>query len=194
MGKEDYASTGGALKLKGTKDGGISKKKKKKKSATASKKSASAEPAENQPTVEEEKEDDDPYAGKTEAERRFEERRLEQMEKRLAKEGIKSHKERVEEYNKYLASLSEHHDMYVTFSSPGSSGCCYWVLIWWFLGRGLDLANIGWKCCDGCVGGGLMCGVSHSVEVLRWDSPGNAFCFVIFLLSQLLASPMLEAM
>ncbi|KAF8545313.1 hypothetical protein BDD12DRAFT_1916 [Trichophaea hybrida] len=114
MGKEDYASTGGALKLKGTKDGGISKKKKKKKPATASKKSASAEPVEppeNQPTVEEEQEDDDPYAGKTEAERRFEERRLEQMEKRLAKEGIKSHKERVEEYNKYLASLSEHHDM-----------------------------------------------------------------------------------
>jgi len=178
---------GGALKLKGTKDGGITKKKKKKKSATAPRKSASAEPAEKQITVEEEKEDDDddPYAGKTEAERRFEERRLEQMEKRLAKEGIKTHKERVEEYNKYLASLSEHHDMYVTFPSTGALRH-RWVLMWWLLGRESDLANIGWEYYDGCGGGGMVCGVSHSVEVLRWDSPGNAFHLIISLLSRLL--------
>ena|SRR5438045_5797481 len=35
MGREDYASTGGALKLKGAKDAGISKKKKKKRAANA---------------------------------------------------------------------------------------------------------------------------------------------------------------
>ena len=116
--------TGGALKLKGTIAGGIKKKKKKSKQ-----KSASAEPeSSGTPTTaalppqeqeqERQEEDDDPYAGKTEAERRFEQRRLEQMEKRLAKEGIKTHKERVDEYNKYLASLSEHHDMYVL-----SCGC-----------------------------------------------------------------------
>lgn len=111
---------GGALKLKGVKGGGIPKKKKKK----STKKSASTEPelsantdVQKQPesamqaSVEEE--DDDPYAGKTPTERRFEERKREQMEKKQAKEGVKTHKERVEEYNKYLASLSEHHDMCV---------------------------------------------------------------------------------
>lgn len=35
------------------------------------------------------------------------------MDERLKREGIKSHKQRVEEYNKYLSNLSEHHDMYV---------------------------------------------------------------------------------
>jgi protein FAM32A len=111
---------GGALKLKGVKDAGIKKKKKKK---TTSKKSVSAEPStdtdaqthsDSAQNGEPREEEEDPWAGKTEAERRFEQRRLEQLEKRLAKEGIKTHKERVEEYNKYLASLSEHHDMYVT--------------------------------------------------------------------------------
>lgn len=33
------------------------------------------------------------------------------MDEKLKKEGFKTHKERVEEYNKYLANLSEHHDM-----------------------------------------------------------------------------------
>jgi protein FAM32A len=119
------SALGGSLKLKGVKDGGIKKKKKK---TSTSKKSLSAEPAErsigtdvkNHPDsekrIEEQGEgEEDPWAGKTEAERRFEQRRQEQLEKRLAKEGIKTHKERVEEYNKYLASLSEHHDMYVVF-------------------------------------------------------------------------------
>jgi hypothetical protein len=31
----------------------------------------------------------------------------------LQKEGVKTHKEKVEELNKYLSNLSEHHDMYV---------------------------------------------------------------------------------
>lgn len=38
---------------------------------------------------------------------------------KLKKEGVKSHKEKVEEYNKYLASLSEHHDMWVIPGRPG---------------------------------------------------------------------------
>lgn len=72
--------------------------------------------------------------GKTEAERRWEEQRrkrvrldilmdlllrrlrmtdlpLLQLDERLKREGVKSHKERVEELNKYLSGLSEHHDM-----------------------------------------------------------------------------------
>jgi protein FAM32A len=37
----------------------------------------------------------------------------EQLHERLQREGVKTHKERVEELNKYLSRLSEHHDMYV---------------------------------------------------------------------------------
>ncbi|KAF7716314.1 Uncharacterized protein PECH_002820 [Penicillium ucsense] len=48
---------------------------------------------------------------KTEAERKYEEMRKKRLQERLKKEGIKSHKERVEELNKYLSRLSEHHDM-----------------------------------------------------------------------------------
>lgn len=35
------------------------------------------------------------------------------LDERLRKEGVKTHKQRVEELNKYLSNLSEHHDMYV---------------------------------------------------------------------------------
>ncbi|KAL2403965.1 hypothetical protein ABEF95_004337 [Exophiala dermatitidis] len=55
--------------------------------------------------------DDDRVIVKTEAERRYEEQRRKRLEERLRREGIKSHKERVEELNRYLSSLSEHHDM-----------------------------------------------------------------------------------
>ncbi|KIX94567.1 uncharacterized protein Z520_09613 [Fonsecaea multimorphosa CBS 102226] len=48
---------------------------------------------------------------KTEAERRYEEQRRRRLEERLKREGVKTHKERVEELNRYLSSLSEHHDM-----------------------------------------------------------------------------------
>ncbi|KAL8692478.1 MAG: hypothetical protein Q9218_002514 [Villophora microphyllina] len=34
-----------------------------------------------------------------------------QLEERLKREGTKTHKERVEEFNHYLSNLSEHHDM-----------------------------------------------------------------------------------
>ena len=52
--------------------------------------------------------------GKTEAELRHEERRRRRLDERLKREGIKTHKERVEELNRYLSNLSEHHDMYVS--------------------------------------------------------------------------------
>ncbi|OJI96823.1 hypothetical protein ASPVEDRAFT_48929 [Aspergillus versicolor CBS 583.65] len=48
---------------------------------------------------------------KTEAEKRHEEMRKKRVLERLKREGIKTHKERVEELNKYLSRLSEHHDM-----------------------------------------------------------------------------------
>lgn len=48
---------------------------------------------------------------KTESERRHDEQRRKRLEDRLKKEGVKTHKQRVEELNKYLSGLSEHHDM-----------------------------------------------------------------------------------
>ncbi|MCJ1451854.1 hypothetical protein MMC28_002194 [Mycoblastus sanguinarius] len=50
-------------------------------------------------------------SGKTEAELRHEERRRKRLDERLKREGTKTHKERVEELNRYLSNLSEHHDM-----------------------------------------------------------------------------------
>ncbi|PQE12275.1 DUF1754 superfamily protein [Rutstroemia sp. NJR-2017a BVV2] len=49
--------------------------------------------------------------GKTEAERRREEMRRRRLIQRLEREGVKTHKQRVEELNRYLSTLSEHHDM-----------------------------------------------------------------------------------
>ncbi|EED21520.1 conserved hypothetical protein [Talaromyces stipitatus ATCC 10500] len=48
---------------------------------------------------------------KTEAERKYEEQRKKRLNDRLRREGVKTHKERVEELNRYLSTLSEHHDM-----------------------------------------------------------------------------------
>ena len=169
MGSDEYtAITGGTLKLKGVKDARITKPKKKKKTtgvddeekgkkseSAAGKDTALAEKSSRQKEIDqalademdkEEQEDQPaPGAGKTEAERRYEERRrkrvrlfslllgrsirvywpcalskhvtdsgiCDQLDERLKREGIKTHKERVEELNRYLSNLSEHHDMYV---------------------------------------------------------------------------------
>lgn len=48
---------------------------------------------------------------KTASELRFEEQRRKRLEERLRREGVKTHKQRVEELNRYLSGLSEHHDM-----------------------------------------------------------------------------------
>jgi len=48
---------------------------------------------------------------KTEAEKRYDEQRRKRLEERLKREGVKTHKQRVEELNRYLSGLSEHHDM-----------------------------------------------------------------------------------
>ncbi|OJD13975.1 hypothetical protein AJ78_05635 [Emergomyces pasteurianus Ep9510] len=63
--------------------------------------------------------------GKTEAERRYEEARRKRLDERLKREGVKTHKERVEELNKYLSNLSEHHDMWVPPPPPPllATGC-----------------------------------------------------------------------
>lgn len=47
----------------------------------------------------------------TEAERKFEQVRRKRMQQRIAKEARTSHKEKVDAFNAYLGSLSEHHDI-----------------------------------------------------------------------------------
>ncbi|KAL9095580.1 MAG: hypothetical protein Q9165_002012 [Trypethelium subeluteriae] len=137
MPSSEYSSVGGALRLKGSKPVGVEKKRKKKKaSATVTseeKKSALENVADDnaksradgeddndsivrgEDIVSERREEDDAGSQplvKTKAEREQEERRRRRLEERLKREGVKTHKERVEELNKYLSNLSEHHDMY----------------------------------------------------------------------------------
>ncbi|KNG89638.1 hypothetical protein ANOM_002384 [Aspergillus nomiae NRRL 13137] len=124
---------GGKLKLKGSKvsDGRIEKKKKKAKKSnpeSGSKKESEDAPSastsqavddkESPPTSSLPPQDEESDAGvsagasgKTEAERKYEEMRKKRLQERLKREGVKTHKERVEELNKYLSRLSEHHDM-----------------------------------------------------------------------------------
>ncbi|KAI8834699.1 hypothetical protein BC829DRAFT_406955 [Chytridium lagenaria] len=97
----DYENfTGGSLKLKGF---GVQKKKKSKKSKESIEKALEAPP--------EKKEVQSSGRTLTPAELRFEETRKKRQEEKAAKIAQKSHKERVADFNNYLASLSEHHDI-----------------------------------------------------------------------------------
>jgi protein FAM32A len=131
MPSSDYATAaGGALKLKGA---GVDKKKKKKKKPVSTtdsadgastnianrhgtdddaRKSPSATPARSlSPETAERSIREGGGRQKTEAEKRHDEKRRKRLEEKMRKEGVKTHKERVEELNKYLSGLSEHHDM-----------------------------------------------------------------------------------
>ncbi|KAJ5481949.1 hypothetical protein N7475_000761 [Penicillium sp. IBT 31633x] len=120
---DEYSVGGGKLKLKGSKVSGGRVEKKKKKS-TKKKEGEASQPKAESPGVErpekekdegvrseEDKEYQGDAPGKTEAEKRAEEVRRKRLHERLQREGVKTHKERVEELNKYLSRLSEHHDM-----------------------------------------------------------------------------------
>jgi len=165
MPSSDYTSAvGGGLKLKGAaQDAGVKKTKKKKKpfktegepevpqstDGSVSLQRALAEEEKNGEKDNEvtalERAAETRELGKTEAQKRHEERRRKrvcspvqlhtststfpslvsrlpldpqgltgfgaQLDDRLKREGLKTHKERVEELNKYLSGLSEHHDM-----------------------------------------------------------------------------------
>ena len=50
-----------------------------------------------------------------------------QLDERLKREGTKTHKERVEELNRYLSNLSEHHDMYVSTALDFLLGSGHWL-------------------------------------------------------------------
>ncbi|KAL8826702.1 MAG: hypothetical protein Q9170_007305 [Blastenia crenularia] len=136
MPTDDYTSAaGGGLRLKGVKDSKVKKHKKKRpKNPEAEKPTPSAHTDEPSRPQEQDGNSDDAVAkknqfdedisedhgveedraeprGKTEAELRHGERRRRRLEERLKREGTKTHKERVEEFNHYLSNLSEHHDM-----------------------------------------------------------------------------------
>jgi len=129
MPSDEYASSSrGGLKLKG--GSGITKKKKKK-----AKKDPDAPSSSKTSAIQRALEDEDAAGkegldgqeessekesreleerggdGKTASERAQEEMRRRRLQDRLQKEGVKTHKQRVEELNKYLSNLSEHHDM-----------------------------------------------------------------------------------
>ena len=48
---------------------------------------------------------------RTAAEKRYDEKMAKRERERVAKAAIKSHRERVNEFNTYLQNLSEHHDI-----------------------------------------------------------------------------------
>ncbi|EPQ26417.1 uncharacterized protein PFL1_06065 [Pseudozyma flocculosa PF-1] len=119
---------GGSLKFKGSSANGAKDKKKKKKSksstsADAKKASGSGDPSRklsDEDRLEadllaqiEDKEAELAASGRkqTESEKKFEEMRRKRMHQRIQKEAKLSHKEKVDAFNQYLASLSEHHDI-----------------------------------------------------------------------------------
>jgi protein FAM32A len=121
MPSSDYTTAGGGLKLKGA---GIDKKKKKKRPKTTDTESTTdkrapktetetdAPPTRSlSPSAAEQAMKESGGRKKTEAEKRHEEYRRKRLEEKLKREGVKTHKEKVEELNKYLSGLSEHHDM-----------------------------------------------------------------------------------
>ncbi|SPO27926.1 uncharacterized protein UTRI_05069 [Ustilago trichophora] len=132
-GSSAYAfKPGGSLKLKGD-DGKKDKKKKKKVKSSLSHDSKHTSSSASASSSKQKASEDDldqvhnseasyPAEGEssgatasgrmmTEAERKFEEVRKKRMHQRIAKEARTSHKEKVDAFNKYLGSLSEHHDI-----------------------------------------------------------------------------------
>ncbi|RMD41827.1 hypothetical protein DV735_g3328, partial [Chaetothyriales sp. CBS 134920] len=96
----------GRLKLKGVKDGKIDKHGKRKK------KHKQRDKAEASQDDDDDGKQEGSFQDNSVAERRYEEQRRKRLEERLRKEGgAKTHKQRVEELNRYLSGLSEHHDM-----------------------------------------------------------------------------------
>ncbi|KZF23555.1 DUF1754-domain-containing protein [Xylona heveae TC161] len=129
MGKDEYATTGGSLKLKGVQGGKVEKKKKKKPKPPSAEATDASKEIERKDSPAREKEersdtataeqsgndsenrDGFAHESKTAAEKKYLEMRRKRLNERLQREGVKTHKERVEELNKYLSNLSEHHDM-----------------------------------------------------------------------------------
>ncbi|BGP47181.1 hypothetical protein JCM10450v2_003033 [Rhodotorula kratochvilovae] len=120
MPASDYQhKPGGSLKLKGS-GGAVDPTKKKKKKSSSSKKARDEEapvdsPASGSGSAKERSESPavggSGGSGKTEAQRKFEEVQRKRLLDKAAKQALKSHKDRVADFNEYLERLSEHHDI-----------------------------------------------------------------------------------
>eukprot|EP00745_Piridium_sociabile_P045658 TRINITY_DN99255_c1_g2_i1.p1 TRINITY_DN99255_c1_g2~~TRINITY_DN99255_c1_g2_i1.p1 ORF type:complete len:114 (-),score=36.03 TRINITY_DN99255_c1_g2_i1:513-854(-) len=97
----------GGLKLKGVYDHGSKKKKKRDMKKEKMKEALEREQDLHMVTVAEE----GPVSHKTNAEMAFEKRKWKKLEEQLADRAVKSHKDRIMEFNKHLDSLSEHFDI-----------------------------------------------------------------------------------
>lgn len=120
---------GGKLKLKGkaldVKSGGIKKKKKENKHyeqnlamIETQKSSTDTNDSESEPKLTSEAENGGTEAQqsvyedhRTAAEKKYEEQRDQLDVRRLARLAAKSHRQRIEDFNQYLANLSEHYDI-----------------------------------------------------------------------------------
>ncbi|KAJ5224858.1 uncharacterized protein N7469_008361 [Penicillium citrinum] len=123
MAPDEYSTGGGGkLKLKGSKvaDGRVEKKKKKKEKKEMKERESGQEvkdgsgddvKSQEKPGSPEYERGQGEGGPKTETEKKYEEMRRKRLRERLQRDGVKTHKERVEDLNKYLSRLSEHHDM-----------------------------------------------------------------------------------
>jgi protein FAM32A len=213
MPNDDYTSAiGGGLKLKGSKPSGVKKKKRSKPSSSslaATSASASTDTPASRTEAERESQafeaererelgleaeisaseaaHSDTGAEKnykTPAERRHEEMRRKRLEERLKREGgVKTHKQRVEELNRYLSGLSEHHDMYVFVivlgGGWGRRGGEGRLLMWFVVGLESDRDNRRreqLRGCDVLLGMGVLGYMDLSIGVygVRGNHEGKA--------------------
>ncbi|XP_071542997.1 protein FAM32A [Panulirus ornatus] len=107
---EEYFAAKGSLKLKGVEDPGLKKKKKKKKkdverhmeaNIRRELKTEAKPPTDTSSTI----------RSYTQAENRFIERRRKMEADRILKKASKTHKEKVEDFNRHLDTLTEHFDI-----------------------------------------------------------------------------------
>lgn len=109
MPSDEYFASKGALKLKGVDDSGLKKKKKKKKKEFEMQVEASV--LRDMQDANESNESSSSSRWYTEAEQRFRERQRKMEGERILKKASKTHKEKVEEFNRHLDSLTEHFDI-----------------------------------------------------------------------------------
>lgn len=111
MAGDEYFASKGSLKLKGVADSGIKKKKKKKKETEKEMAASIRRNTSPNSTPEKEASNVGVVRNYTEAERRFMERQRKMEADRILKKASKTHKEKVEDFNRHLDSLTEHFDI-----------------------------------------------------------------------------------
>ncbi|KAG0722536.1 Protein FAM32A [Chionoecetes opilio] len=110
MAGDEYFASKSSLKLKGVAETGIKKKKKKKAKdqemggSTRRNTALGSTPEKEAPSA-------SMFRNYTEAERRFMERQRKMEADRILKKASKTHKEKVEDFNRHLDSLTEHFDI-----------------------------------------------------------------------------------